>query len=574
MSNRIIKRKPRLFIPETFEITDWQNLAPWFEKLLNQKIENVKDFENWLHAKSELESYVSENMAWRYIKMTCDTGDSVAKENFEYFVKEIQPQLAAVSDALNKKTLSLFDQFSPEAPAYQILIRSLKKAVEIFREENIPLETEIQSKQSEYQAIMGAMTINVNGSEITMPKAATYLQQLDRSIREDVWKKIIARRQLDTDKLNGIFNDLVKLRTQVAHNAGFSNFRDYMFAAMGRFDYGPADCFAFHDSVSKSLVPMLDDLMQTRSAKLGLSPLKPWDLAVDVNLQKPLEPFQTGDELLQKTERCFTAINPNLTEYIKTMREMGHFDVSSRKGKAPGGYNYPLEEIGVPFIFMNATNTLRDVVTMVHEGGHAIHSFEVRDLAINSFRNPTMEVAELASMSMELISMEHWNAFFENEEELKRAKILHLTDILSTLPWIMTVDKFQHWIYENPNHTVAEREENWLRIYQEFSDKTVDWSGFEDAKASIWHKQLHIFEVPFYYIEYGMAQLGAISVWRNYKSNPEKGLADYIKALQLGYTKTIGEIYKTANIKFDFSEKYIADLMTFVKNELAELNKD
>jgi oligoendopeptidase F len=574
MSNRILKRKTRTFIPENFELTDWSNLKLWFEKLLNQKLESLVQFENWLLHKSELESYVSENMAWRYIHMTCDTSDTKAKESFEFFVQEIQPQLSPISDALNKKTLALFEQFPLDSPAYQILIRSLKKAVEIFREENIPLETEIQGKQSEYQAIMGAMTININGEEITMPKAATYLQQLDRTVRAEVWQKIVARREQDKDKLNAIFNDLVKLRTQVAKNAGFDNFRDYMFAAMGRFDYGPADCFAFHDSVSKSLVPMLDELMQIRSTKLAISPLKPWDLAVDIDQKKPLEPFRTGDELLEKTESCFAAINPKLTDYIKTMRAMGHFDVSSRKGKAPGGYNYPLEEIGVPFIFMNATNTLRDVVTMVHEGGHAIHSFEVRELALNGFRNPTMEVAELASMSMELISMEHWDAYFEKPDELKRAKILHLTDILSTLPWIMTVDKFQHWIYENPNHTTAEREENWIRIHQEFSDTTVDWSGYEDAKASIWHKQLHIFEVPFYYIEYGMAQLGAISVWRNYKSDPEKGLADYLSALQLGYTKTIGEIYKTADIKFDFSEEYIADLMTFVKKELADLHKD
>jgi oligoendopeptidase F len=573
MSTRIIKRKPRTFIPENFEISDWDGLKPWFEKLENLEILNSEAFEHWLQQKSELESYISEDMAWRYIRMTCDTQDVEAKESFEFFVQEIQPQLAPFSDSLNKKTLALFELLPLENPAYAITIRGTKKAVEIFRKENIPLETQIQGKQSEYQAIMGAMTIEVEGQETTMPKAASYLQKLDRNVREEVWNKIQNRRAADKDKLDEIFNELVKLRTQVAKNAGFENFRDYMFAAMGRFDYSSADCFAFHGSVEKSIVPMLDALMHSRAKSLNLSPLKPWDLAVDTESKMPLEPFQTGDELLEKTENCFTAINPNLAEYIKTMREMGHFDVSSRKGKAPGGYNYPLEEIGVPFIFMNATNTLRDVVTMVHEGGHAIHSFEVRNLALNSFRNPTMEVAELASMSMELISMEHWDAYFENAEELKRAKILHLTDILTTLPWIMTVDKFQHWIYENPNHTTAEREEKWLHIYQKFSDKVVDWSGFESFKASAWHKQLHIFEVPFYYIEYGMAQLGAISVWRNYKANPEKGLQDYLSALKLGYTKTIGEIYEAANIKFDFSEKYISELMDFVKTEMDKISK-
>ncbi len=574
MSNRHINRKKRIFIPESFELSDWANLEPWYKRLVNQEINNTESFEHWLLQKSELDSYVSENMAWRYIHMTCDTTNIEAKKSFDFFVEEIQPQLAPISDLLNKKTLALLDQFPLQNPAYSILIRGLKTAVEIFREENIALETAVQQKQSEYQAIMGSMSIHHNGEDITMPKAASYLQNLDRSLREEIWQKICERRAQDKDALNAIFNELVSLRTQIARNAGFDNFRDYMFAAMGRFDYSPADCFNFHSSVEKAVVPILDTIMQKRSEKLGISLLKPWDLAVDVEQKPALEPFQTADELLDKTEKCFTAIDPKIAEYIKTMRDMGHFDLSSRKGKAPGGYNYPLEEIGVPFIFMNATNTLRDVVTMVHEGGHAIHSFEVRDLLLNSFRNPTMEVAELASMAMELISMEHWDAYFENKEELKRAKSQHLTDILTTLPWIMTVDKFQHWIYENPTHTVAERESQWLNIYEAFSDKIVDWTGIEAVKANAWHKQLHIFEVPFYYIEYGMAQLGAISVWRNYKENPAKGFAGYINALQLGYTKTIGEIYQAANIKFDFSENYIADLMQFVREQMDNIYKD
>ena len=253
------------------------------------------------------------------------------------------------------------------------------------------------------------------------------------------------------------------------------------------------------------------------------------------------------------------------------MRTMGHFDAESRVGKAPGGYNYPLEEIGVPFIFMNATSNLRDVVTMVHEGGHAIHSFETRDLPINAFRNTPSEVAELASMSMELISMEHWNAYFDNEEDLKRAKVDHLEDILEVLPWIATIDKFQHWIYENPTHSIEERQEAWLKTFELFSDSVTSWKGFERFKKYVWQRQLHVFELPFYYIEYGMAQLGAISVWRNYKQDTKEGLAGYLNALKLGYTVPIGKIYEAANIKFDFSKEYIAELMAFVEGELEKL---
>jgi oligoendopeptidase F len=312
-------------------------------------------------------------------------------------------------------------------------------------------------------------------------------------------------------------------------------------------------------------------MVKERKTKLNVDELRPWDLKVDPDGKPALKPFSNGEDLLDKTVECFRRIDPKLAEYIRIMRRMGHFDVESRKGKAPGGYNYPLEEIGVPFIFMNATSSLRDVVTMVHEGGHAIHSFEVRDLPLNSFRSTTSEVAELASMSMELISMEHWGVFFENEEDLKRAKIEHLEDILEVLPWIATVDKFQHWIYENPTHSIEERQTRWVQTFDKFSDSVTEWKGFERYKKYNWQRQLHIFEVPFYYIEYGMAQLGAISVWRNYKQDTKKGLDGYLNALKLGYTTTIGKIYEAANVKFDFSKDYIAELMDFVKDELVKL---
>jgi oligoendopeptidase F len=253
------------------------------------------------------------------------------------------------------------------------------------------------------------------------------------------------------------------------------------------------------------------------------------------------------------------------------MREMGHLDLDSRKGKAPGGYNYPLSEIGVPFIFMNATSTLRDMTTIMHEGGHAVHNFLTMDLKLNDFKSPPMEVAELASMSMELISMDHWNIFFDNEADLKRAKLEHLEDLIATLPWVATIDKYQHWIYENPEHTLDERKSNWNRILNEFSDSVTDWSGLQDGKDYMWQKQLHLYEVPFYYIEYGMAQLGAIAVWRNYRKDPQKGLQGYMNALKLGYMKTIPEIYSAAGIRFDFSKEYIKELMDFVKLEISKI---
>lgn len=571
MSNRILERRKREFLGESFQLESWEQLQPLFENLKSREVNTLTELEKWLKDRSELESYLSENMAWRYIRMTCDTSSEDNQKAYQFFVQEIAPKMAVYSDELNKKALGLASEYDLKGDGYDIMLRGLRKSVEIFREANIELDTKIQIKQTEYQALTGAMTVNINGEEMTMPKAATLLQAVKRETREEAWHKISERRYAEKDKLDEIFNELRDLRHQEALNADFANFRDYMFAAMGRFDYTPDDCFAFHEAIAATVVPIVDELAKERKSKLAYEQLRPWDLKVDIEGRPALKPFKSGSELLDKTEVCFEKIDPKLSEYIKIMRAMGHFDVESRKGKAPGGYNYPLEEIGVPFIFMNATDSVRDLVTMVHEGGHAIHSFEVRNYPINAFRNPTMEVAELASMSMELISMEHWDVFFENEAELKRAKREHLEDILGALPWIATVDKFQHWIYENPTHSIDERKEAWTRINTEFSDKVTDWSGFEHYKAYTWQRQLHIYEVPFYYIEYGMSQLGAISVWKNYKQNPGKGLEGYLNALKLGYTKTIGEIYAAAGIKFDFSKAYISELMDFVKSELAAL---
>jgi len=340
---------------------------------------------------------------------------------------------------------------------------------------------------------------------------------------------------------------------------------------MGRFDYTPQDCFDFHASVKEAVVPLLDDMAASRKEALKVDALRPWDTKVDPKGLAPLKPFATGEELLDKTIRCFSRLDPFLGDCLKTMKAMKHLDLESRKGKAPGGYNYPLDEIGVPFIFMNATSNLRDMITLLHEGGHAVHSLVTRDLALNSFKHTPSEVAELASMSMELITMDFWDEFFSDENDLKRAKIQHLESIIETLPWVATVDKFQHWMYENPEHTPAQRTEKWVEIYSDFTDNVMDWSGLETFRKYLWQRQLHIYEVPFYYIEYGIAQLGAIGVWKNYRENPQAGLKGYLDALKLGYTAPITEIYRAANIPFDFSQEHITELINFVKAELERL---
>lgn len=577
MSNQqtlhIPSRAKRPFIGEEFDLKKWDDVQPFFENLKNREINSLEDLKQWFSDRSEIESYLSENFAWRYIRQTCDTANTGLINALQFFITEIQPKLAEYGNALDKKVVD--NPFLGELtePGFAITLRGMKKAIEIFREENIPVITEMQTEERKYGAIAGAMTVTLDGEEMTLQRAADRLQSTDRAVREEAWRAISGRRYEDYGKLDELLNKLITLRDTVGRNAGFSNYRDYMFAAMGRFDYTPQDCFNFHGSVKKAVVPILNEMAAERKAALQVDALRPWDTKVDPKGLPPLKPFETGEELLDKTIRAFSRLDPFLGDCLRIMKTMKHLDLESRKGKAPGGYNYPLDEIGVPFIFMNATSNLRDMVTLLHEGGHAVHSLVTRDLALNSFKHTPSEVAELASMSMELITMDFWDEFFENEEDLKRAKITHLESIIETLPWVATVDKFQHWMYENPQHTPEQRTAAWVRIYEEFTDTVMDWSTLENFKKYLWQRQLHIYEVPFYYIEYGIAQLGAIGVWKNYRENPAAGLKGYLDALKLGYTATIGEIYQAANIPFDFSERHIAELMQFVRDELAVLKK-
>jgi oligoendopeptidase F len=562
----------RKYLPKEFTVTEWSSLEPYFEELLNRSVQAKEELLAWLRDRSELESVLSEDGAWRYIKMTCDTTDEELRKSFNFFVQEIQPKIAPYSDRLNKKVAdSQFLSAIEHEKGYDIMIRELRKEIEIFREENIPIFTEMQTKSQEYGQISGAMTIDLEGKELTLQQAGVELQKTDRAWREKVYNKISTRRLLDRDKLDELFNKLIALRDKAGRNAAFANYRDYMFKAMGRFDYSPQDCFDFHSAVAGEVVPLLNSFARERQEKLDLDKLRPWDKAVDEEGRDPLKAFDGGEDLLNKSIEVFTRVNPYLGECLQTMKEMGRLDLESRKGKAPGGYNYPLAETGVPFIFMNATSTLRDMVTLMHEGGHAVHAFLCDDLELNEFKSTPSEVAELASMAMELISMDEWGVFFDNEDDLRRAKREHLEQIIETLPWVATIDKFQHWIYENPNHSIEERLTTWKNLLSEFSDSVTDWSDLELNRSYVWQRQLHLYEVPFYYIEYGMAQLGAIAVWRNYKQDKQAGLQGYLNALKLGYTATIPEIYQAANISFDFSKQYIGELISFVRAELEKI---
>ncbi|KQR68128.1 M3 family oligoendopeptidase [Pedobacter sp. Leaf176] len=566
----IITKKLRTYIPQDLTIT-WESLEPILTELQTREIKSTAELERWLRDRSELEAALEEDFAWRYIKMSCDTANEELVKNFQYFATEIEPKISPLSNELNKKFVESPFMDDLDKEKFFVYSRAIKKALEIYCEENIELFTQLQVKQQKYQGITGAMSVEINGQEYTLEQASVFVKDLNREVRENAWKTIQQRRLVDKDDLNILFDELIKLRNQVALNAGFENYRDYMFQALGRFDYTPQDCYDFANAIEKEIVPILREQAEKRREALGLEVLKPWDLEVSVSGKPALKPFNNGAELIDKSIACFNAIDVKLGEKLAVMKANDLFDVESRKGKAPGGYNYPLAETGAPFIFMNSANSLRDLTTMVHEGGHAIHTFLTANLELNDFKHCPSEVAELASMSMELISMDSWAIYFDNEEDLIRAKKEQLADVLKTLPWVAVIDQFQHWIYTNPNHTAADREETFKQIYNRFGAGFADWTDLQKEFGNGWQKQLHLFEVPFYYIEYAIAQLGAIAVWKNYKENPEKALEQYLAALALGYTKPMNEIYETAGIKFDFSADYVRELADFVKEELEKL---
>jgi len=560
-------RPKRHFVDENLEVKSWSQIENYFQQLLDADIQSVSELEQWMLNRSELESVLEEEQAWRYIKMNIDTTDEELSKAFRFWITEISPNVAPYSHQLNLKVANSPFVGDLDQGKYRIYLRGLHKSIEIFREENIPLFTEMETKQQEYGAIAAKMTVEVDGEKMTMQKAAQFLKDTNRDKRKDVFVEMSKRRAQDTEKLDVLFDDLIALRQQIAKNAGFDNYRDYMFAAMGRFDYSPEDCYDFHDAIEKEIVPIIETFDEERKNKMNVSSYKPWDTSVDAEGKAPLKPFSDGEDLIDKSIRCFHRIKPFYGQCLSTMKAMKHLDLESKEGKAPGGFNYPLYEIGVPFIYMNAVGSQRDLVTMVHEGGHAVHSFLSSDLALCDFKSTPSEVAELASMSMELISMDAWDEFYSNEQELNRAKTEQMQKVLEGLPWIAAVDKFQHWIYTT-NHTADERRQEWKNIMSKLGSSVVDWNGHEDALLNLWQKQLHLYEVPFYYIEYGMAQLGAIAMWRSYKEIGAKALDNYDNALALGYTKSIGEIYETAGIEFNFSQPYVNELATFIKTQL------
>jgi oligoendopeptidase F len=439
----------------------------------------------------------------------------------------------------------------------------------LFRPENVPLETEEAKLSQQYQKLIGSLTVPFQGQERTLVQMGRYLEETDRALRQEAWELTARRRLQEADRIEDLFEQLLKLREQIAANAGFPNYLQFAFKARGRFDYTPEDCRKFHEAIEKEIMPVLRQLQARRREKLGLPALRPWDLSVDPSNQPPLRPFDNVEALVSRTADIFAQLDTSLARDFRLMREKRLLDLENRKGKAPGGYQSTLAESRLPFIFMNAVGMQRDVETILHEAGHAFHALATQEENLHAYRSAPIEFCEVASMSMELLGNEFIETFYA-PPEARRARRAHLEGIIALFPAIAMVDAFQHWIYSHPSHTRAERRAAWLALMDRFGGD-VDWSGYEPARAALWHRQLHIFLVPFYYVEYGIAQLGALQLWANSKVDKAKALRDYQSALALGGSLPLPELFSAAGCPFDFTAATVRPLVKLVRDELAVL---
>lgn len=560
---------PFKHLPQEVDINSWDSVKEHMELLCATDTATPEALEGMLESYSELLQAMEDELSWRYIRMTLAADDQGKADAYnEYFANVYAP-----TEAYQFKIKQLFYQ-SParellDAEKYALLNQIYAKDLNIFREENIPLQIQESELANKYANIVSQMTAFFEGEDRTPTQLSVFLKDPDRAKREQAWKLKFGLFEAKQTELNELFDELKSLRDSMAANAGFGNYRDFKHTEMGRFSYSPEDICKFHDAVANVIMPFVKELGAKRKDSLGVSSLRPWDTQVDLD-GRILHPFQTTEEFVTKSLKVIHNVNPMYAEQLEMMHNSGLLDLENHKGKAPGGYNTGIHNLASSFIFMNHVKMHNDVITLLHEAGHAMHSAAMKDIRIVQYQDTPSEVAELASMTMELLTMDYWAEFYPNPEDLKKAKREQLESTLTFLPWCMTVDAFQHWVYLNPRHTVEERYDAYLEISKRFTG-SIDWSRLENFRKLGWLMQLHIFEVPFYYIEYGMAQLGALSIYMNYRKDREKALKQYHEFLSLGYSRSVKEIYNTAGIFLDFSETRISELVDFVKSELKEL---
>ena len=555
---------------------DWNSLQPHIESLLATEL-TPASVRGWLQRWSDLETVLDEEVTWIYRAITENTADKEADARFKSILQKIFPQWQKAKHQLKEKWLSVAD-YEPDDETGQIH-RRFKAEIALFKEENIPVLTELKLRSKRYQEIIGGLGIEWKGEQLTIPQAEALLGDRDREVRKEVWREMIMSYLARRTDLNALFVEMMEKRRLLAKNAGFANFREYVWINRGRFDYTPEDCLTFHDAIEQEVVPLASDYYKTLAAQIGVDVLRPWETGVGSpwlptvdSHDEPLHPFDDVAELEEAGKRILERVHPDFGRYFQSMRN-GFLDLASRPNKAPGGYTNSFPISGKAYIFMNAVGTHRNFRTLMHETGHSFHFFEAfqhQNLIWNY--HPPMEFSEVASMSMEQLSMPYWRrerGGVYDEADYHRAVVEQLFGVVTFLPYMAVVDKFQHWLYTEAPEDVStdDMDAKWAALWDRFLPG-IDYTGQETEKATGWQRKGHIFGSPFYYIEYGLAQLGALQVWRNALSDQGQAIKDYRRALAAGYTQPLPELFRLANTRFAFDAEMVGDLMALIRTEL------
>ncbi len=565
----IIEKKKRKYFSEKFSIEKWAELEEVLKDMLSAQILSAQELVSFIEKYGELSSLIEEQEAWKIIRTTqyADKPE-FAKEQadfYEFIVAPAQPYFFELDKKIYNN--AFFKQL-PEKK-YAHLRKLLKNEIEIFREENVSLMIKENELANKYGEISSKLTVKFEGKERTLEEMDLILQEQDRSRREAAWREIWKKVTENRDELEKLFDDLKSVRLKIASNAGFNSYAEYAYKALGKLDYTIEDSCGFHDSIKEVVVPAIREINEQRKKALKIDVLRPWDMFVDLE-GAALQPFSDAKDLLAGSLRILQRIDLDFYEEINLLSENGFLDLDNRKGKAPGGYNCSLSETGASFIFMNAVGRHLDVQTFLHESGHALHASAIKDEPIVQYRNPPHEISEVASMSMEFFILDYLDEFYQNNQDVIKAKKEHLESALMVFPNVAVIDAFQNWIYSNPECSKEERGKKFAELKEEYN-AGVDWSGLETEKEIGWLRVMHIFEVPFYYLEYAICQLGAISLYKKFKENPARAIENYKKFMKIGYSKSVPEVYAVAGIKFDFSKQYVEEMVDFIMKELREL---
>ncbi len=561
--------------PFPIDPTNWETFRSRYERLLTAPLDE-SNLSDWLKEWSDLNRLVEEAGSIIYIESTLDTADPAREKAFLDFVENVEPHFRRADQALKERLLAQVDD-DVLGPEMTIPLRKMRNQAELYREANVPLFTELAKLGNEYDKITGGMKADWDGEEKNLSQLDSLLRRRDRAVRERAWRTIMSLWQGKRDELNALYSQMLVLRQQIAENAGLPDFRAYTYRAYNRFDYSPDDSLRFHEAIEAVVVPAARRVYEKKRAQLGLEALRPWDVVVDAGGEPSLKPYQGQDALIQGSLNMFEHVDATLARYFAVMAEEGLLDLDTRAGKALGGYCSTLPWRQRPYIFMNGDGKHDDVQTMLHEAGHAFHAFESFSLPFTWQMDVPMEFCEVASMSMELLAAPYLTREFDGfytPAEAARARIEHLSGILTFLPYMAVVDAFQHWVYTHPDlASDAEAcDQTWGNLWNRYM-QGIDWAGFEAECVSGWHRKLHIFHIPFYYVEYGMAQVGALQVWRNALSDQSEAVTTYRQALKLGGTRSLPELFAAAGASFRFDEEMLSELVTLIEQTLAQLGR-